>query len=147
MADLISRPLEKSDYPFCWSLYEESTKPAIAPFIQRNWASADEEERFRSIWTTDNAQLIVCDGKPVGWYGLKQASQTVVVEHFYVTPSHRQRRIGSILMRYIVDTAKSQGKRVTLEVINGSSARVFYEKLGFTEVSRKPVTTELAQSN
>jgi hypothetical protein len=48
MADLISRPLENADFSFCWSLYEESTKPSIAPFLKRNWASPDEEQRFRS---------------------------------------------------------------------------------------------------
>jgi len=144
MADLISRPLQAADFPFCWALYEASTQSSIAPFMKRSWVSSDEENRFRSIWTTDNAQLIVCDNQPAGWFCLKEGPQSVVVEHFYVAPSHRKRRIGSILMGYIIDEAKRQGKKVSLDVIHGSSARTFFEKLGFAEVVQKQVTTELS---
>jgi GNAT superfamily N-acetyltransferase len=83
----------------------------------------------------------------VGWFSLKDTSQTVFVDHFYVSPSHRQRRVGSILMTYIIDAAKSKGKKVSLEVINGSSARTFFEKLGFAEISKMQVTSELMLGN
>lgn len=131
MAHLETRPLKASDFAFCWSVYAKQIRPAIEPLLSRPWVDAEEEARFRTIWTTENAHLIVCDDKPVGWLSFRETPDSVFLEHGYLIDTHQRKRIGSILVNFITAEAHKRGKHVRVETLQGSHAKTFFEKNGF----------------
>lgn len=143
MADLITRPMADSDFPFCWSVYAESVKQQITPLLKRPWVDADEESRFRSIWTTENAHLVLRDGVPVGWFSFRETQDTVVIEHGYIQAAHQGKRIGSVLVDFIAGEAKKRGKNVDIEVLKGAPAKAFFDKTGFSEVATTGTTVQM----
>jgi hypothetical protein len=143
MADLITRPIVDSDFSFCWSVYAESVKPQVSPLLKRPWIDADEEARFRSIWSSENAHMILCDGAPVGWFSYRETPDSVVIEHGYIRASHQKRRIGTILIDFIAGEAMKKNKNVEIEVLNGASAKTFFEKTGFAEVGTTSTTIQM----
>ena len=53
------------------------------------------------------------------------------MEHFYIHPNCQGKGIGSQVLEYLLKQDTVIGKRVTLNVLQGSSARRLYQRFGF----------------
>lgn len=141
MAELITRPALHGDLDFCWDIYSESVKGVVAPMIQGGWNHDNEKAKFRSIWSTENAHIVLVDSVPVGWFACRFTDAEVVIEHAYFQASHQRRKIGTIIVNFIAEEAKKRGKNsVIVEVVKGASAKTFFEKLGFVELGTSPTS-------
>lgn len=134
MVNLTTRQLNDDDFSFCWSLYAAAVKPLITPILPRLWNDTDEERLFRSIWKVEEAHMILYDDRPIGWFSVKENQENFVIEHGYIEQSYQKRKIGSIIIDFLVGEAGKHGKNVVVEVLQNNPARLFFDKAGFSEV-------------
>ncbi|WP_340014068.1 GNAT family N-acetyltransferase [Paenibacillus sp. FSL K6-1318] len=88
-------------------------------------------ERFRNTFDPVHTQIIEVEGSMVGCVALKPKSETFLLEHFYIHPDYQGQRIGTQVLNMLLEQDEVQGKRVILNVLQGSPARRLYERFGF----------------
>lgn len=88
-------------------------------------------ERFRTTFDPDYTWIIEAEGSMVGCIAFKPRAEEYLLEHFYIHPDHQGKRIGTQVLNMLLDREEIRGKRVTLNVLQGSPARRLYERLGF----------------
>ncbi|CAJ2754560.1 Acetyltransferase (GNAT) family [Burkholderia pseudomallei] len=147
MADLTTRSATANDFNFCWKLYSHFVKDPLTPHIQGGWIASNEEAKFKSIWSTDEAHIIEYDGSPVGWLSYHETENSLNVDQFYLESKFHHRKIGTIIFNYISDQARLQGKRrVAAEVLKGATAKDFFVKIGFVEYGSTSLCTQLEKA-
>ncbi|MEU1184524.1 GNAT family N-acetyltransferase [Streptomyces sp. NPDC005820] len=89
-------------------------------------------QRLRDAWAPGNTLVVEEGGTVVGCVALRQGEDAHWLEHFYLAPRLQGRGIGTALLRDLLETADREGRRVRLNVLQGSAARRLYERHGFT---------------
>lgn len=77
-------------------------------------------------------------GEPVGVIGVRPTGEELWIEHFYISPEHQGRGIGSAVLSRVMDQHADQ-RPFRLDVLQGSAARRLYERHGFVLESEDPV--------
>ncbi|NBD23098.1 GNAT family N-acetyltransferase [Paenibacillus sp. T1] len=75
--------------------------------------------------------MIENDSSFVGSVALKPTLDGYLLEHFYIHPNYQGKGIRSHLLKNLLEQNDVKGKRVTLNVLQGSSAKRLYERFGF----------------
>ncbi|MEC0124649.1 GNAT family N-acetyltransferase [Paenibacillus pabuli] len=88
-------------------------------------------ERFRNTFDPEYTWIIEVKGVLVGCVALKPKSEEILLEHFYIHPDYQGRQIGTQVLDMLLKRDEVQGKRVILNVLQGSPARRLYERFGF----------------
>ncbi|WP_339306228.1 GNAT family N-acetyltransferase [Paenibacillus sp. FSL R5-0519] len=88
-------------------------------------------ERFRNTFDAVHTRIIEVEGSMVGCVALKPKDEIYLLEHFYIHPDYQGQRIGTKVLHMLLEQDEVQGKRVTLNVLQGSPARRLYERFGF----------------
>ncbi|WP_340018176.1 GNAT family N-acetyltransferase [Paenibacillus sp. FSL H3-0457] len=88
-------------------------------------------ERFRNTFNPAQTQIIEVEGSMVGCVALKPKAEAYLLEHFYIHPDYQGQRIGTQVLNMLLEQDEVQGKRVILNVLQGSPARRLYERFGF----------------
>ncbi|MGD0033558.1 GNAT family N-acetyltransferase [Paenibacillus illinoisensis] len=88
-------------------------------------------ERFRNTFDPEYTWIIEVEGELVGCVALKPKLEEMLLEHFYIHPDYQGRRIGSQVLNMLLKRDEVRGRRVTLNVLQGSPARRLYERFGF----------------
>ena len=70
-------------------------------------------------------------------------SDELYLSQMYIQPALQNRGIGTILVRDLCERANTEGKHLTLDVMNNNRARVFYERLGFRVVGESEYKFEM----
>ncbi|GKU79952.1 GNAT family N-acetyltransferase [Paenibacillus sp. L3-i20] len=94
----------------------------------------DEEkvrQRFRNSFDSVYTWIIESDSSFVGCVALKPTLDGYLLEHFYIHPNYQGEGVGSHVLKRLLEQNDVKGKRVTLNVLQGSSARRLYERFGF----------------
>lgn len=102
----------------------------------------DEEkvrQRFRHAFDAIHTWIIEVDSSFVGCVAFKPTIDGYLLEHFYMDPHYQGRGIGSQVLKKLLEQDDVKGKRVTLNVLQGSSARRLYERFGFKVDSEDPI--------
>jgi GNAT superfamily N-acetyltransferase len=141
MNSLTTNSAVSNDFDFCWRIYSESIRDEISPFIHGGWIEDVERDKFKKNWATDNSQIILLDSVPVGWFSVKITEKNIIVEHGYIAKHHQKKKIGSIILNFLNETARRDGKTVQIEVLKTSSAMSFFEKNGFSEKEELSLTS------
>lgn len=104
-----------------------------APWSERSIASELTNEY--SLWLVEER-----DGVAVAYVGSQSCPPEADVMNVAVAPAFRRQGIGEGLMVALMDTLRDKGmESLTLEVrASNSSAIALYNRLGFTEVGRRP---------
>ena len=104
-----------------------------APWSERSIASELQNEY--SLWLVEER-----DGVAVAYVGSQSCPPEADVMNVAVAPAFRRQGIGEGLMVALMDTLRDKGmESLTLEVrASNSSAIALYDRLGFTEVGRRP---------
>ena len=82
---------------------------------------------YSNTWVVECDQLIVASAK------LLQRPQHLFLSYLYVAPAHRQRGIGSHLVRHIVQQIQQP-----VSLVCAPELVTFYTRLGFTRASQRP---------
>ncbi|NUU77648.1 GNAT family N-acetyltransferase [Paenibacillus xylanilyticus] len=88
-------------------------------------------ERFRNTFDPVYTWIIELEGSSVGCVALKPRSEGVLLEHFYIHPDVQGRKLGTEVLQMLLEQEEVRGKRVTLNVLQGSRAQRLYERFGF----------------
>ncbi|HBU80402.1 MAG TPA: N-acetyltransferase [Paenibacillus sp.] len=88
-------------------------------------------ERFRNTFDPVHTWIIEVEGTWVGCVALKPKSEEILLEHFYIHPDYQGQRIGTQVLKTLLEQDEVRGKRVILNVLQGSPARRLYERFGF----------------
>ncbi|MDN4599615.1 GNAT family N-acetyltransferase [Paenibacillus sp. F6_3S_P_1C] len=88
-------------------------------------------ERFRNTFDPVHTWIIEAEGTWVGCVALKPKSEELLLEHFYIHPDYQGQRIGTQVLKTLLEQDEVRGKRVILNVLQGSPARRLYERFGF----------------
>ncbi|MGN7413955.1 GNAT family N-acetyltransferase [Paenibacillus sp. SAF-068] len=88
-------------------------------------------ERFRNTFDPVHTRIIEVEGSMAGCVALKPKAEVYLLEHFYIHPDYQGQRIGTQVLNMLLKLDEVQGRRVTLNVLQGSPARRLYERFGF----------------
>ncbi|ALP35082.1 acetyltransferase [Paenibacillus sp. IHB B 3084] len=102
----------------------------------------DEEkvrQRFRDAFDSVHTWIIEVDSSFVGCIAFKPTLDGYLLEHFYIHPNYQGKGVGSQVLRNLLEQNGVKGNRVTLNVLQGSSARRLYERFGFKVESEDPI--------
>ena len=104
-----------------------------APWSERSIASELQNEY--SLWLVEER-----DGVAVAYVGSQSCPPEADVMNVAVAPAFRRQGIGEGLMVALMDALRDKGmESLTLEVrASNSPAIALYDRLGFTEVGRRP---------
>lgn len=96
-------------------------------------------QRFRNTFDPVHTWIIEIDASFIGCVAFKPTKEGYLLEHFYIHPDYQGRGFGSHVFKRLLEQHDVKGNRVTLNVLQGSSARRLYECLGFTVDSEDPI--------
>lgn len=88
-------------------------------------------QRFRNAFDPVHTWIIKAGSSFIGCVAFKPILDGYLVEHFYIHPDYQGKGIGSQVLDYLLKQDDVIGKRVTLNVLQGSSAQRLYERFGF----------------
>ena len=125
------RPAEVDDAPFARALYLATGKPLLR-------AIGKEENRlvgrFRAVYKRRESWILGDGQDNIGWLQIAEGRRQVALRQLYLVASHRNRGIGTAVIRELQDQAARQGKAVVLRVLKGNPAAALYRRLGFVAV-------------
>ncbi|MFF2479427.1 GNAT family N-acetyltransferase [Paenibacillus sp. NPDC058071] len=101
----------------------------------------DEEkvrQRFRDAFDPVHTWIIK-DTSFIGCIAFKPILDGYLLEHFYIHPDYQGKGVGSQVLEYVFKQDDVVGKRVTLNVLQGSPAQRLYERYGFKVDREDPV--------
>lgn len=94
----------------------------------------DEEkvrQRFRNAFDSVHTWIIEEDSSLIGCVAFKPTLDGYLLEHFYIQSIYQGKGVGSQVLQNLLEQNGVKGKRVSLNVLQGSSARRLYERFGF----------------
>ncbi|OCT13600.1 acetyltransferase [Paenibacillus pectinilyticus] len=97
----------------------------------RRFDEAKVRQRFRHSFDPVHTWIIESNAEFVGCVALKPTLDGYLLEHFYISPNYQGKGIGSQVLEKLLQQQEVIGKRVTLNVLQGSSAKRLYERFAF----------------
>ncbi len=138
------RPVEAADDEFLVSVYRATREAELA---QVPWSAEQKEVFVRSQYAAQKQHYaheypsashdVICSGNvAVGRLYLARNPDALHILDITVLPQHRNRGIGSALMRQIIAEAAKNNKPVTIYVESFNPSLGLFRKLGFETVSQ-----------
>lgn len=124
------RDAEESDYWFAKTLYIQTMKPLLMKLDA--WDETDMTNKFDCYYKLAEVQVIVVDGRDVGWLQISQAEQELELAQIHIEQEFCSQGIGSQLIRKLMKEAREKGKSVCLSVVRGNRALSLYRRLRFS---------------
>ena len=109
-------------------------KNAMYKYIadSKGWDEEKEMQDHIEDFSTDIMQIIEADGKPVGVFENVVDDGYIHVHGLYILEEFQNCKIGSQVMKNIINTANTEKRSILLQVLKvNSKAKVFYERFGF----------------
>ena len=96
------------------------------------WDETDMTNKFDCYYKLAEVQVIVVDGRDVGWLQISQAEQELELAQIHIEQEFCSQGIGSQLIRKLMKEAREKGKSVCLSVVRGNRALSLYRRLRFS---------------
>jgi ribosomal protein S18 acetylase RimI-like enzyme len=145
------RPEQPGDEGFLFDVYagtrEEELaltnwdEPARRAFLNQQFNAM--RQGYRSMFPSGEFSIIELDGKAAGRMVIDRGATEIRVVDLALLPAHRNRGIGTFLMRQVCADAADAGKPVRLCVLKNNRAFRWYERLGFAKTGELGVYDEL----
>lgn len=126
------RDAEESDYWFAKKLYIQTMKPLLMKLDA--WDETDMINKFHGYYKLAGVQVIVIDGRDVGWLQIYETEQELELAQIHIEQEFCSQGIGSQLIRELMKEAQKKGKLVSLSVVRGNRALSLYQRLRFSIV-------------
>jgi ribosomal protein S18 acetylase RimI-like enzyme len=144
-------PATPDDEPFLFAVYSSTRTEEL---VLTGWPASMQEQFLRMQFAAQShsysvqfpdAQysVIRCNGHAVGRMIVNRTDEEIHLIDIAVITEHRSRKIGSRLMRQLLEEAKQGGKTVRLHVERMNPALAWYERLGFKTVSATDIYLEM----
>ncbi|MFD9503254.1 GNAT family N-acetyltransferase [Streptomyces sp. NPDC060035] len=96
-------------------------------------------QRLRDGFSAEHTSVVLAEGTFAGCVALSPHRGGHRLEHFYLSPAHQGRGLGSAVLRGLLARTDAEGTEVRLNVLQGSAARRLYERHGFVLEDEDPV--------
>jgi ribosomal protein S18 acetylase RimI-like enzyme len=116
-------------------------EPTRRAFLNQQFSAM--RQGYRSMFPTGEFSIIELDGKPAGRMVIHHSATEIRVVDLALLPAHRNRGIGTHLMRRICRGAAEVGKPVRLCVLKHNRALRWYAQLGFAKTGEQGVYDEM----
>jgi ribosomal protein S18 acetylase RimI-like enzyme len=133
------RSVNDSDEDFLLSVYGSSRAEELAQvpwsaeqkdaFVQMQFSA--QTRHYAAEYPQAAHQIICADGTPVGRIYFDQSESAFHILDITVLPAHRNRGIGSFVLRQLLEEARMAGKPVTIYVENFNPSLSLFTRLGF----------------
>lgn len=125
------RPATLDDLELTYAITEE----AMRAYIQETWGDWNTDEQRRkhlANFTPETHSIILADEAVAGFVAVETFPTYTWLVKLYLFEAHRGRGIGSRILQDLLDDARTQGKRVTLQVLRvNKRAQALYARHGF----------------
>ncbi|MER6363300.1 GNAT family N-acetyltransferase [Kitasatospora sp. NPDC001527] len=100
--------------------------------------------RLRDTFSTRYTSVVEVGGVLAGCVTVRPHERGGrLLEHFYLSPAHQGRGLGTAVLRHVLAQADAVPAEVRLVVVQGSAARRLYERHGFAVEAQDPVDVYL----
>jgi GNAT superfamily N-acetyltransferase len=137
------RPVTADDEGFLLEIYKSSrgddlrglgwTEDRISEFLGMQYEA--QQRFFESEYKRAVDEIVLFDGKPAGRLVVERREHEVRLIDVALLPEHRNRGIGSFLIRKLQDEARLERKPLRLQVIRFNRAVNLLERLGLVRTS------------
>jgi ribosomal protein S18 acetylase RimI-like enzyme len=137
------RPVASSDRDFLVQVYASTREEELqlidwaadqkAAFVLMQFEAQDAY--YREHYHPATFDVVEVEGEPIGRLYVARWEDEIRIMDVAVLPEHRQRGIGTALLRDLLDEAAASGKRLSIHVEKHNPARQLYERLGFAEIA------------
>jgi ribosomal protein S18 acetylase RimI-like enzyme len=146
-ADVTLRPIRDDDREFLFRVYAATREEELAPVP---WTPEQKEAFLRMQFDAQHAyyqehyagadfDVVLADGEPVGRLYLARWTREHRIVDIAILPAHRNRGLGTELLRRILAEADGAGKPVSIHVEMHNPARRLYDRLGFVPLEERGV--------
>ena len=144
------RPATPDDEAFLFQLFattrpelsllnlEESQKLAL---IKMQFDA--QRQQYDACYPQAEGGIILSGGQAVGRLLVDRSEREIILIDIALLPEHRNRGIGTGLIRKLLGDAASAGKAVRLHVLKSNPALRLYERLGFYRVEGQSMYFEM----
>jgi len=122
------RPARPDDFDYCARLYFEGMDKVIK---ELNLNMPAQIAGFRQRWVVDQVRIITLDGTDIGWLQSFLDADALYLGQLFVEDAWRGQRIGTEVVKGLLEEAARAGHAVTLGVVKTNPALRLYERLGF----------------
>jgi len=141
------RPITPEDQGFLYQVYASTREEELAPL---GWDEAQQEAflemQFRAQHTFYQGQfrgaqfdIVLLNKEPIGRLYVDRREDEIRIVDIALLPAHRNRGIGSALLRDILAEGQRDGLPVRIHVEYFNRALHLYERLGFRQISETGV--------
>jgi len=127
------RPVTAEDYEFLLDLQLTTMRECVE--ATWGWIEEDQRNRFRERFAPGNGQVIVFDGKDVGFVLVEEKGDELFLAEIQIAHDMQDRGIGSAVVRDLIEKAMGMNLLLVLTVLRANRAKKLYDRLGFQVVN------------
>jgi len=124
------RPAAGADVDFIYALREAAYRERVEALFGP-WLEPQQREFLEKDMADTPYQIVLDDGIAVGSIAVAHHADHDFIDDIMMAPEHRDRGIGTQIMRELMAAAQARGVPLRLSVLDGNRVRVLYERLGF----------------
>jgi ribosomal protein S18 acetylase RimI-like enzyme len=141
------RNIQPIDKEFLFTLYASTRADEMALV---NWTGQEknaflrmqfeaQDRYYKEVYADAQYQTIQLENKPVGRLYVHRRKNEIRIVDITLLPEFRSQKIGSTLLKEILEEGKNRNLPVTIHVERFNPALHLYERLGFRQVEDKGV--------
>jgi ribosomal protein S18 acetylase RimI-like enzyme len=127
---IVRRPATDRDVDYIYALREAAYRERVEALFGP-WLEPQQREFLANDMAETPYQIVVDDDVDVGSIAVAHHADHDFLDDIMIAPEHRDRGIGTQVMRMLMDEARTRGVPLRLSVLDGNRVRVLYERLGF----------------
>jgi ribosomal protein S18 acetylase RimI-like enzyme len=141
------RPITSADHPFLQQLYASTREEEMAmvdwddrqkeAFLQMQFNA--QHQYYQANYTQTAFQIILRHGEPIGRLYVARWEQEIRIVDLALLPGHRDRGIGSQILKDLLAEGKQQKLPVRIHVEQYNRALRLYDRLGFQKIGEHGV--------
>jgi ribosomal protein S18 acetylase RimI-like enzyme len=145
--DVALRAIQPDDEELLCRVYASTRTEELAPlawteeekaaFLRRQFAA--QHRYYQENYTSSRFEVVLVDGRPAGRLYVARWPEELRVIDIALLPEYRRRRIGTALLRALLEEAADRGLPVRVHVERFNPALALYEGLGFRMVEDRGV--------
>ena len=101
---------------------------------------------YREMFPAAEFAIVLAGGAPIGRLVINRSTEELRVVDLVIAPGHRNRGIGTALMKQLIDECADSKKPMRLHVLRGSRALNWYQRLGFRVIEDSEMHVEMERS-
>jgi ribosomal protein S18 acetylase RimI-like enzyme len=135
------RPPLSGDREFLFQLYASTREEEFSAlgwsgvqletFLQMQFAA--QQQWYATAYPGAEQQIVLLDAAPIGRMIIDTGESVTTLVDISLLPAHRNRGIGGVLLRGLLERCGASRTKVKLQVLKKNPAARLYERLGFVK--------------